>query len=64
MAYLAPVGAAIGGAAFDTATRTVFGMVRHPGATPGATFDTPATRWPTLLPNMPPQSTVIGLVQL
>jgi secreted PhoX family phosphatase len=63
-AYLAPVGAAIGGAVFDTATRTVFGMVRHPGATPGATFDTPATRWPTLQPTMPPQSTVIGLVQL
>ena len=62
MAYLAPVGAAIGGAAFDAATRTSFGMVRHPGATPTASFDVPATRWPTLLPTMPPQSTVIGLV--
>jgi secreted PhoX family phosphatase len=61
-AYLAPVGAAIGGAAFDAASKTVFGMVRHPGATPAASFDAPATRWPTLLPGMPPQSTVIGLV--
>ena len=61
-AYLAPVGAAIGGAAFDVPSKTVFGMVRHPGATPAASFDAPATRWPTLLPTMPPQSTVIGLV--
>ncbi len=61
-AYLAPIGAAIGGAAFDVTSKTTFGMVRHPGATPGASFDAPATRWPTLLPMMPPQSTVIGLV--
>jgi secreted PhoX family phosphatase len=60
-AYLAPVGAAIGGAAFDVASKTVFAMVRHPGATPGASFDAPATRWPTLLPGMPPQSTCIAL---
>jgi len=62
IAYLAPIGAAIGGAAFDVPSKTSFGMVRHPGATPTASFDAPATRWPTLLPNMPPQSTVIGLV--
>ena len=63
-AYLAPVGAAMGGAAFDGATKTVFAPVRHPGATPGASFDAPATRWPTLRPDMPPQTTVIGLVRL
>jgi uncharacterized protein len=62
MAYLAPVGAAIGGAVFDSGTHTVFGMVRHPGATPGASYNAPATRWPTLQPNMPPQSTIVGLV--
>ncbi len=62
IAYLAPVGAAIGGAAFDASTRTNFSVVRHPGATPTASFDQPATRWPTLLPAMPPQTTVIGLV--
>jgi secreted PhoX family phosphatase len=62
-AYLAPIGAAIGGAAFDAHTGTVFGMVRHPGATPTASFDAPATRWPTLRPDTPPQSTVIGLVK-
>ncbi len=61
-AYLAPVGAAAGGAAFDANSKTAFGAVRHPGATPGASFDNPATRWPTLQPNMPPQTTIIGLV--
>ena len=61
-AYLAPIGAAAGGAAFDAASRTAFGMVRHPGATPRAGFAMPATRWPTLRPDMPPQSTVIGLI--
>jgi len=61
-AYLAPVGAAIGGAAFDGPSKTIFAMVRHPGATPAATFAAPATRWPTLRPDMPPQSTLIGLI--
>jgi uncharacterized protein len=61
-AYLAPVGAAAGGAAFDANSKTAFGAVRHPGATPGASFNNPATRWPTLQPNMPPQTTIIGLV--
>ncbi|HTJ89297.1 MAG TPA: alkaline phosphatase PhoX [Acidocella sp.] len=62
-AYLAPIGAAIGGAAFDSNTRTIFSVARHPGATPQASFGAPATRWPTLRANMPPQTTVIGLVQ-
>jgi secreted PhoX family phosphatase len=59
-AYLAPEGAAIGGVAFaGAATITI---ARHPGATPGATMADPSTRWPTLRPGMPPQTTVIGLV--
>lgn len=61
-AYLAPIGAAAGGIAFDANTRTAFGSVRHPGATPEASFDNPATRWPTLQPDMPPQTTIISLV--
>jgi secreted PhoX family phosphatase len=59
-AYLAPAGAAIGGAAF--AGNTTITVVRHPGATPGATMANPATRWPTLRLDMPPQTTVMGLV--
>lgn len=63
LAYLAPKGAAMGGAAFDAGSHTTFGMVRHPGATPEASYNYPATRWPTLQPNMPPQSTIVGLVE-
>lgn len=63
LAYLAPIGAAIGGAVFDAGTHTSFGMVRHPGATPEASYNYPATRWPTLQPGMPPQSTIVGLVE-
>ena len=62
IAYLAPVGAAMGGMVFDAGTRTGFAMVRHPGATLSASYNFPATRWPTLQPGMPPQSTMIGLV--
>ena len=61
-AYLAPIGAAAGGVAFDSSTKTAFGAIRHPGATPQASFANPATRWPTLRPDMPPQTTIIGLV--
>jgi secreted PhoX family phosphatase len=60
--YLAPLGAALGGAAFDAGTSTIFAAVRHPGATPSASYNFPATRWPTFQPGMPPQSTIIGLV--
>lgn len=59
--YLAPVGGAIGGAAFDPAGRTVFTVARHPGATPQADFAHPTTRWPTVRPDMPPQTTVVSL---
>jgi secreted PhoX family phosphatase len=61
--YFAPVGAAIGGAAFHAATGSVFAMVRHPGATRGASFDAPATTWPSFVPGMPPQSTLIALAR-
>ncbi|GLR65814.1 dTDP-glucose 4,6-dehydratase [Acidocella aquatica] len=61
-AYLAPIGAAMGGVGFGG--KTVFAAVRHPGATPGASFNAPATRWPTLRPDMPPQTTIIGLVRV
>jgi secreted PhoX family phosphatase len=62
MAYLTPVGAAAGGAAFDTTSKTSFAMVRHPGAAPGASFSAPATRWPRFQPGLPPQSTLVGLI--
>jgi secreted PhoX family phosphatase len=61
LAYLAPIGAALGGVAFDKASGTSLAAVRHPGATPTASFQRPATRWPSLSPAMPPQTTIIGL---
>jgi secreted PhoX family phosphatase len=60
-AYLAPIGAAIGGAAF-AAPNTTITTIRHPGATPAATMANPATRWPSLNPAMPPQTAVVALV--
>lgn len=62
MRYLAPIGGAIGAAAF-TQGGTLFTIARHPGATPGADFAHPATRWPTVLPAMPPLTTVVSLTR-
>jgi secreted PhoX family phosphatase len=61
MIYLAPIGGAIGAAAFTPQDRTLFTVARHPGATPNANFANPATRWPTVQPTMPPQTTVVAL---
>jgi secreted PhoX family phosphatase len=60
-AYLAPIGAAIGGAGFAS-PNTIFTTVRHPGATPAATMANPATRWPSLNPALPPQTALVALV--
>lgn len=62
-AYLAPVGGAIGGAVFSPENGTLFTVARHPGGTPNASFAAPATRWPTLQPNMPPQTTMVALTR-
>ncbi len=61
--YLPPVGAVMGGVALTPDGATLLSAVRHPGATADASFDRPATRWPSLRANLPPQSTVIGLRQ-
>ncbi len=59
--YQPPRGSAMGGLAFTPDGRGVLTAVRHPGDTPGASFDRPGTRWPSLRPEMPPQSTVVSL---
>ena len=61
--YIPPVGALMGGVAITPDGTTLLSAVRHPGATPGASFDHPATRWPSLLPNMPPQTTIVTLAR-
>ncbi|HQT88426.1 MAG TPA: DUF839 domain-containing protein [Acidiphilium sp.] len=61
--YRAPIGAALGGSALDPIKNHLFAAIRHPGATPNASFSNPATRWPSLQPQMPPQTTLITLAQ-
>lgn len=60
---LAPVGGALGGAAILPDGRTMLAMVRRPGAAEGANFDRPATRWPQLLPGVPPRSTLVSITR-
>ena len=59
--YHQPVGAVIGGLAFTPDRALCMAAVRHPGMTPEASWANPATRWPTLRRDMPPQSVVVGL---
>jgi secreted PhoX family phosphatase len=59
--YRQPVGALIGGLAFTPDMALCLAAVRHPGATPAANWANPATRWPTLRQDMPPQSVIVGL---
>jgi hypothetical protein len=58
----APVGAAMGGAAL-VPDGTLLAAVAHPGATAGASWDAPATRWPSLRPEEPSRSTVVTLAR-
>lgn len=60
--HAAPAGAASGGAAVAP-DGTVLAAVAHPGATPGATWANPATRWPNMQPDEPPRSTVVTLAR-
>lgn len=57
-----PVGAAAAGAAV-AADGTIIAAVAHPGATPGATWAAPATRWPNMQPNEPPRSMIVTLAR-
>ncbi|GGJ29696.1 alkaline phosphatase PhoX [Neoroseomonas lacus] len=57
-----PVGAAASGVAV-AADGTIIAAVAHPGAAPGATWATPATRWPGLRADEPPRSTVVTLAR-
>ena len=61
--YMAPVGGAIGASAYDPDGHTLFTIARHPGAAPDARFGNPVTRWPTMRPGMPPQTTMVALTR-
>ena len=58
----APVGAALGGA-LPAPDGTLLAAIAHPGATPGASWAQPATRWPNMRPDEPPRSTVVTLAR-
>lgn len=57
-----PAGAAVGGAAVAP-DGTVFAAVARPGATPGARWDSPGTRWPNMRPDEPPRSAIVTLAR-
>jgi len=59
--YRQPLGALIGGLALGPQGTPLFASVRHPGATAEASYTHPATRWPSLRPDMPPQTVVVAL---
>ena len=61
--YRQPAGALIGGVAPGPDGGPLFAAIRHPGAIAGASYARPGTRWPTLRPDMPPQSVVIALAR-
>jgi secreted PhoX family phosphatase len=61
--YAAPRAGAIGGALASVDGRTLFVVVRTPGAEPGGSFDRPGTRWPELRAGMPPRTTMIGITR-
>jgi secreted PhoX family phosphatase len=54
-----PIGAMTGGVAI--AGPSVITAAAHPGATPEASYDRPATRWPNLRPSEPPRTTLVVL---
>lgn len=57
----APAGGAMGGGA--AADGALFAAIARPGATPGATWQNPGTRWPNMRPGEPPRSTVVTLAR-
>jgi secreted PhoX family phosphatase len=63
LAYVAPRGAAIGGAVTTPETDAALVVVRTPGAEPGASFDRPATRWPGFEARTPPRTSLMALAR-
>ena len=57
-----PVGAALGGAA-AAPDGALVAAIAHPGATPGASWAQPATRWPGMRADEPPRSSIVTLAR-
>ena len=63
LAYITPLGAALGGVAMVPGAATWVAGVAHPGAGMGAQFATPRSRWPHFREGEPPRGGVVALSQ-
>jgi secreted PhoX family phosphatase len=61
LAYVTPIGAALGGVAAVPGAATWIAGVAHPGAGMGAQFATPRSRWPHFRDSEPPRGGVVAL---
>ena len=61
LAYITPLGAALGGVAVLPSAATWIAGVAHPGAGMGAQFAAPRSRWPHFRDGEPPRGGVVAL---